>query len=555
VVFGQTFVDGNANGRFDLGDAVLPGMNVTLVGTTYLGTQINATTTSDVNGAFQFNNVPAGNYRVLFPSVPGFQAEAGGALKIHEAPGLGLPLTLGYLGLPSQAITLRQFLTTATPGTSLVPQAGHAQVNATGPKLVSQIVNGSALTMSSTGSSATQLFDLSGNFAAPDTTDTLVRFDTSAGPINVVLFDTLAPRTVTNFLNYINSGKYNNSIFHRETLLGKDGLAVLQGGANQLNTATAGATTLPTIPTDPAVANEVNLPNVPYTLSMAMTSAPNTATSQFFFNLSDNSNVLSPSGTGGAASGGFTVFAQLAGPADKAVLSALSGLPITAQTGFPSIPLKGHLNNDPSFPGDSVASNYALIKDAVVISKNDRLTYSVVSSNPSVVTAALGTLGNATTAGGGNERLTLTGKRSGTATIVVTATDIFGSTTVSAFTVTIPNTPPVVSVPTLTPAAPTPTSMVTATVTTPTDANGDPVTLTYTWQIFDGTKFTTVQGPTKKVSTQTDFLTDTLDLSMVTKVTVKAGDQVQVTVTPNDGLVNGTPESAIVTIVAPTTGG
>ena len=61
----------------------------------------------------------------------------------------------------------------------------------------------------------TTQFDLAGNFSDANIQDSLVRFDTSSGPIFVELFDQQAPRTVANFLDYVTTNAYNNSIFHR----------------------------------------------------------------------------------------------------------------------------------------------------------------------------------------------------------------------------------------------------------------------------------------------------------------------------------------------------
>src|SRR6516162_3222055 len=66
MVSGQAFVDAAHTGTFQAGDAVLPGVTVTLSGTTYLDTSINATTTTDANGRFQFLLVPNGTYQLSF---------------------------------------------------------------------------------------------------------------------------------------------------------------------------------------------------------------------------------------------------------------------------------------------------------------------------------------------------------------------------------------------------------------------------------------------------------------------------------------------------------
>src|SRR5207302_196577 len=140
------------------------------------------------------------------------------------------------------------------------------------------------------------VIDLAGNFDDSDITNSQIRFDTSAGPINVELLDKQAPRTVANFFNYINSNRFDNTIFHRlETGF------VLQGGGFAFQASPAN---LVPVLTDPAVQNEFVAPsnpkevvNAPGTIAMAkVASDPNSATSQFFFNLGNNSDLDTENG-------------------------------------------------------------------------------------------------------------------------------------------------------------------------------------------------------------------------------------------------------------------
>ena len=122
--------------------------------------------------------------------------------------------------------------------------------------------------------------------------DTLLQFTTNRGTYDVELFNQQTPITVANFLSYVNSNAYANSIFHRVTTLATDGIAVLQGGGFTLNT-TGGTTTLPAIPTNAAITLEAGLNNALGTIAMARTTNANSATSQFFINYADDS-VLDP---------------------------------------------------------------------------------------------------------------------------------------------------------------------------------------------------------------------------------------------------------------------
>ena len=94
------------------------------------------------------------------------------------------------------------------------------------------------------------MVDLAGHFSDPDLANSQVTLNIDGVPIRVTLFDAQAQQTVANFFDYINSGDYNNTIFHR-LVRG----FVLQGGSFTLRAerfdqlAHAEATTLPTIPT------------------------------------------------------------------------------------------------------------------------------------------------------------------------------------------------------------------------------------------------------------------------------------------------------------------
>lgn len=113
------------------------------------------------------------------------------------------------------------------------------------------------------------------------------------------LFPNRAPITVDNFLNYVNDGDYNNAIFHRFV----PGF-VLQGGGFTVDQGEG--TVLTPIPTDASIPNEPGLQNTKGSIAMAkLGSDPDSATSQWFINIADNSGRLDD------LSGGFTVFARM----------------------------------------------------------------------------------------------------------------------------------------------------------------------------------------------------------------------------------------------------
>lgn len=105
----------------------------------------------------------------------------------------------------------------------------------------------------------------------------VVKFSTNMGDIVIELYSKEAPQTVGNFMNYVKSGHYEGTVFHRIV----PGF-VIQGGGM---TADMGMKK-----TNPPIKNEADngLKNDQYWLSMARTQDPNSATCQFFINLEDN---------------------------------------------------------------------------------------------------------------------------------------------------------------------------------------------------------------------------------------------------------------------------
>jgi cyclophilin family peptidyl-prolyl cis-trans isomerase len=321
---------------------------------------------------------------------------------------------------------------TVTVGT---PQ-GTATTNPSGDKggpTVSTPIND----VSVARNAADTTLDLAANFTDPDIVDgnTTVTLNTSSGPINLTLLDRTAPQTVANFVDYVNNGSYNNSIFHRLANLGGSGAPqIIQGGGFALQTdpTTMAVTNITSIPQGPAVANEFNAnhPDTVGTIAMAKLGGnPNSATNQFFFNLTDNSQTL-----GGSNNGGFTVFGNVdaTGQSTLNTLVQLDSVSDQSQFNgaFNTIPLPffQHGNNDPNFPTDTTAQNYDVI-NSVTLHQNDALTYHVMSNtNPGLVTATVT-----------NERLTLhyTPNMSGTAVITVQATDKAGNTTQATFRVNV----------------------------------------------------------------------------------------------------------------------
>ena len=104
-----------------------------------------------------------------------------------------------------------------------------------------------------------------------------VELQTTAGVIRLELDEAKAPITVANFLNYVNAGHYNGTVFHR-VIKG----FMIQGGGFEPG--------LKQKPTQGELQNEANngLKNDKYTVAMARTSAPHSASAQFFINATNN---------------------------------------------------------------------------------------------------------------------------------------------------------------------------------------------------------------------------------------------------------------------------
>jgi peptidyl-prolyl cis-trans isomerase A (cyclophilin A) len=126
-----------------------------------------------------------------------------------------------------------------------------------------------------------------------------VEFDTTAGVIKIELYPDAAPKTVANFLDYVKSGHYNGTQFHRVI----DGFMIQGGG---FTADFKEKPTKPPIPLEAEASSKAGLKNVPGTVAMARTSDPNSATSQFFINVNDNTRLNFTPGNPG-----YTVFGKV----------------------------------------------------------------------------------------------------------------------------------------------------------------------------------------------------------------------------------------------------
>ncbi len=153
----------------------------------------------------------------------------------------------------------------------------------------------------------------------------MVTVTTNHGVFKIELNPELAPKTCANFLEYVNSGHYDNTLFHRVI----PGFMVQGGGFTEDMTQK---------PTGANVDNEADngLTNDTGTIAMARTSDPHSATSQFFVNVNDNTFL---NHTGKNQSGwGYCVFGKVTEGMD--VVMELSMVPTGNRNGHGDVPLE-----------------------------------------------------------------------------------------------------------------------------------------------------------------------------------------------------------------------
>jgi peptidyl-prolyl cis-trans isomerase B (cyclophilin B) len=143
------------------------------------------------------------------------------------------------------------------------------------------------------------------------------------GVITLELDEQKAPKTVANFLAYVKKGHYDGTVFHRVI----NGFMIQGGGF---------APGMSQKPTDATIQNEANngLKNVKYSVAMARTSDPHSASAQFFINVADNDflNHTAPSAQGW----GYAVFGKVVGGQD--VVDKIKGVPTGNRGGHGDVP-------------------------------------------------------------------------------------------------------------------------------------------------------------------------------------------------------------------------
>lgn len=151
----------------------------------------------------------------------------------------------------------------------------------------------------------------------------MVKLHTNFGEITLELDAEKAPITVANFLQYVDNGFYDGTIFHRVI----NGFMIQGGGFD---------TSMNQKSTESEIKNEADngLSNDKYTIAMARTSAPHSASSQFFINVANNEflNHTAPTGSGW----GYCVFGKVIDGMD--VVDKIKQAPTTSLKGHQDVP-------------------------------------------------------------------------------------------------------------------------------------------------------------------------------------------------------------------------
>jgi cyclophilin family peptidyl-prolyl cis-trans isomerase len=270
---------------------------------------------------------------------------------------------------------------------------------------------------------ATRSIDVATAFSDPGVTDA-VRMTTVLGNIDIELFGQQKPITVTNFLNYVDQGRFfifdptahqtASSFIHRSI----PGF-IIQGGGylGTVNPSpTPGSANNAVQPTQvlvfPRIKNEPGIANKRGTIAMAQSgSDPDSAKSEWFINLADNSNLDVRLNNAGP----YTVFGKVIG-SGMTVVDAIAAVPhFNAGAPFDNLPLRNYTSSNPV-----KVANLVSIPTITHI-----VPLQAMSDNANVSVAVSGS------------KVLVTGNTVGTSHITVTTTDLDGTTASQQFTVTV----------------------------------------------------------------------------------------------------------------------
>jgi len=166
-------------------------------------------------------------------------------------------------------------------------------------------------------------FAMQTSYSSPQGTSPMVKLHTNKGMITLQLDAEKAPDTVKNFLEYVNSGFYTDTIFHRVI-----NNFMIQGGGFESG--------MKHKDTNPPIKNEAanGLKNDKYTIAMARTGDPHSATAQFFINIKDNGFLDYP----GQDGWGYCVFGKVVEGTE--VVDAIRQVKTGNSAGHQDVPLE-----------------------------------------------------------------------------------------------------------------------------------------------------------------------------------------------------------------------
>ena len=281
------------------------------------------------------------------------------------------------------------------------------------------------------------VIDLSATFDDPFTTGQVATFELNNpeefgnnGQIQVLLFDQPgagAPNATANFASFVNDGAFANLAINRGDLGGLPGVGtgfVVQAGQFTIDPETS---QIQLVPVDPTVVvpgePSPGRSNQPGTIAFALSGGdPDSANSQFFFNLNDNS-FLDPM---------FTVFGEVLSAEDLVVVDTIVNDPIFAPFQGPIVgPAMGGgflpIEGDPTAGEATFAvddPNEVISFSNISIAEQEELTFAATSSNPELVIPNID---------GGNLTLDFVDGQTGIAEVTVEATNLLGDSTTETF--------------------------------------------------------------------------------------------------------------------------
>lgn len=423
LLTGSVIVDGGTKG--------VSGVNIGITGETTTGRSVNYSIVTNANGNFSIDQLLPGSYNLTRSTPAGFlSGTTATSAQLNIVEGQSISQNLGLGGLTPAKVSLGLWASGVSSGIT-TPTAGSG--TATGFTMT-QI---KAFTDATVAKNSTTYYNLAAFNLSPDTTNTTITFNTSKGAIDVTLLDSAAPVSVTNFLSYAQNNAYTNDLFHRMANLSGTGASqILQGGQFTTNSTGSTVSSFTDVATYQPIANEFDAsrPNNIGSLAMARTSVLDSATSQIYFNLTDNTSSLGQTGNG------YAVFGNVANASSLTNLQSFA-TSYTPQPGtingnvLASLPaLTGASPIVPNDPVSTATTNLAITNTITGATPAGFLNYLVSSSDTSIVAATIGTLNGTFSP---SQVKLVAGGNVGTAVITVTLIDNRNEATIKTFNVTV----------------------------------------------------------------------------------------------------------------------